>query len=91
MPSVTKTLDQQIEAAKAKLAKLEAMKAGKRLEKNSPGVEQLLSSLDAVCSVNGCNVVDVIHTISRLKKLGLKIERPVRKPRGKNKIVGTEG
>ena len=82
MPSVTKTLDQQIAATKAKLAKLEAMKAGKGLEKTSPGVEQLLSSLDAVCSANNCNIVDAIQTISRLKKLGLKIERPPRKARG---------
>ena len=91
MPAAKKTIDQQIAAAEAKLAKLKAMKEGTALDKTSPGMDQLQAALDVVCKENSCTVVDVIKTVSRLRKLGLKIERPIRKPRGKNKVVGKEG
>ena len=83
MAVAAKDLDQKIAQAKARLAKLEALKSGKMLDKTSPGMVDLISSLDNVCSTNGCNVLDVINAISRMKKLGLKIERPPRKARTK--------
>ena len=79
MAVVKKTIQQQIEEAKAKLAKLESKAAEKGLDKSSPGMDQLLTALDVVCKENKCGVIDVIKSVSRLKKLGLKIERPPRK------------
>ena len=81
-----KSLDEQIAEAEAKLAKLKAQKSGMALDKTSPGVSQLMVVLDDVCEQNGCGVIDIIKSISRMKKLGLKIDRPPRKPREK-KVV----
>ena len=81
-----KTLDEQIAETEAKLAKLKAQKSGSLLDKESPGVAALISALDAVISQNKCKVIDAIHAISRLKKLGLKIEVPQRKKREKKSV-----
>jgi hypothetical protein len=83
MAVVKKTLQVQVAETEAKLAKLKAKLSGSLLDKTSPGVEKLISALDDVISQNNCKVIDAIHAISKVKKLGLKIEVPLRKAREK--------
>jgi uncharacterized membrane protein len=86
MPPAAKTLDQQIAETKAKLDRLQAKKDSRVLEKTSVGVDQLLTVLDDVCNKNGCKVVDVFRAVSRIKKLGLTIDRAPRKTTEPKKI-----
>ncbi len=75
-----KTKAEKIASLKAQLAKLEAESDG-LIEKAAPGVDKLLAAFDEVCKKNDCKSIVVIRSLSKFKKLGLRIEAPVRKRR----------
>lgn len=82
MPTAKKkTIQQQIADAKAKLEKLEAKAAGGLLSKDTAGMDQVLSGIETICKTNKCKTIDVLRSISTIKKLGLTITAPDRKPR----------
>lgn len=82
MAATKKTLQQQIDETEAKLKSLKERQADHRLERASPGMDQLLVALDVVVKENKCKVVDVIKSLSKMKKLGLQFTSPTRKKKG---------
>ena len=79
MVAKKKTKSEMIAYHKAQLTKLEG-KSGD-LSKESPGVADLISAFDRVVEDNNCSATELIKNLSKFKRLGLKIESPVRKPR----------
>lgn len=77
-----KTIDEQIAETEAKLKNLRSKKAEQLLGKTAPGMGQLLAAIDAVVAQNGkCKVVDIVKSISKIKRLGLTIAATPRKKR----------
>ena len=90
MVRTTKTLQEQRAAlaiAKKKLAEREAKLDAKsaKLSAESPGMKELLVSVQKVADDNKVKVSEIVKAISRLKKTGLKIEKRASKPKDPNK------
>lgn len=83
MASLKKSLQQQIADAELGLKKLKDKAAGGLLTKETAGMDQVLNAIEAVTKSNDCNTIDVLKSISKIKKLGLTITAPDRKPRAK--------
>jgi len=81
LATTTKSLEQQIKAAEEKLARLKALKDGAALSKTSPGMQELLAALENVCTQNKCKIIDVVKSISKIKRVWYKVEVAARKPK----------
>jgi hypothetical protein len=66
-----------------KIQALKAKMANNGLDIKSPGVNKLMSAVDDVIKSNKCKVIDVLKTISRLKKQAVEITPKERKARKK--------
>lgn len=83
-----RSVEQQIEATKAKLkalrvaqkTKAKAKAAGKAgaLTKESEGMAALFAAMDTVARAHGMKVPEVIKNVARIRRTGLKIENAKR-------------
>lgn len=84
-----KSIDERIEEARLKLKKLEEKRKqnGKptsiKMDRDSAGVKDAISALNHVVTANNTSMGEVLKLISRLRRTGLRIEDPVKKPRKK--------
>jgi predicted Rossmann fold nucleotide-binding protein DprA/Smf involved in DNA uptake len=81
-----RTIEERIAEAQTKLKKLEEMKNAREerakavkakknvLTKESVGVLELLTQIDAVANQHGVKVADVIKAVAKFKRTGLIIE-----------------
>ena len=74
-----KTNKELIAIYESKIKKLK--QEGKKFNKDMPGVAELLTALDVVLDKNNLNYIDVIIGISKMKRTGLVITKPARKPK----------
>lgn len=65
---------------KQKLEKLEQETS--KLDKTSPGIDDILKAMDAAVKNHKYKVTDIIDVVNRSKRLGLQITKKERKPRG---------
>jgi hypothetical protein len=68
-------LEAQIQKLKNKSAPVKAVK----LDKASPGMTELIASIESVAEQNSVSVAEIIKAVARIKRTGLKIDDAVRK------------
>lgn len=71
-------LQTQLKAAK-EAKKIQAKKKDNKLTKESAGIVNAITAIEAAAKENKCNLADVIKAIASIKRTGLKIENAVRK------------
>ena len=74
-----KSKEELLKYYKAQIEKLE-QKASK-LDKTSPGIDQVFQAIDNVVKKHKYKVTDIIDVVNRSKRLGLQITKKERKPR----------
>ncbi len=83
--TIKKSLEQKIDDLQIRIDLLKAKKTNQGLGKDSDGMEKLLAEVENVCKLNNCKTIDVIRSISRIKKTGAKIIKNVKT--GKAKVA----
>ena len=80
-----KTKEELIAIYESKIKKLK--QEGMTIDKDMPGVNELLAAFDYVVKESKISAADVIKGISRMKRTGLVFTKPVRKPKASKKTV----
>ena len=79
-PSTKKTKEDLLKEAEAKVKnirqqiKAEKAKKAAELTKHSEGMEVAIAAIEAVAKANKVKIADVIRSIAKIKRAGLKIE-----------------
>ncbi len=75
--------EELIKALEEKLRKLKEDSAIKEIKitKDSAGMAEAVSAVENAATQNSTSIGEIIKTVSRLKRTGLKIENGTRKPR----------
>jgi transposase len=78
-----RTKEERIAALEAQIQKLKAKKVVVpkeiKLTKESSGIATAISAIENAAQLNDVSIAEVIKTIARIKRTGLKIESSVRK------------
>lgn len=82
--AVRKTLDEMIEEAKLRVIELQSRKKAvkaktKDLTKDSVGIAELITAIDAVAKTHKITVPEVVKQIARIKRTGLEVTTKPRK------------
>ena len=80
------TTRERFEAILAAEKKLAAKKAALKaqlaaLSNESPGMQALLDAVQSTAELNKTSVAEVVKAVAKLKRTGLKIEKPTHKPK----------
>ena len=81
MAKTKKTIQQQIDEMEAKLKLLKEKQNEQVLDSTSPGMDQVLAAIDHAVKENQCKIIDVLRSVSKIRRQGLTITAATRKKR----------